>query len=400
MRANAMTKTPFPSRPRSRWARRLAIASGAALALLALALLVIKLFYGGGRPYPGVTGTPMVAAHEVEVAASLQLPLGNVAVSDQGRVFFNIHPFAQAHRFQDAFVFELVDGTPVPFPSAELQPELQFTFGMTTDRQGRLWLTSPATSERAQTRVVAIDLATGHVVVDHLFEPGVARGAQDLRVSADGRTMYMADTGTLRFTEAALLVVDLDSWAVRRVLAGHPSTQPQDWYIQTAHGPNRVAGGLITFAIGVDGIALDPEGKWLYYATMTHDTLYRIPTSVLLDGSLEPEAVASAVQAVGPKPLSDGIATDAAGRVLVTDVEHGALVRMTPAGKLETLMVHPDIVWSDGVSVAPNGDVYVTDSAIPSYLDPWLRPPSRAALDRGAPYGLYRLRANTMSATP
>ena len=91
------------------------------------------------------------------------------------------------------------------------------------------------------------------------------------------------------------------------------------------------------------------------------------------------------------KPLSDGIETDAQGRVVVTDIEHGGLVRISPDGELETLVLRDDVVWADGVSVAPNGDLYFTDSGIPRYLHPLLRPPSRDTLLDGGPYRLYRV---------
>ncbi len=41
---------------------------------------------------------------------------------------------------------------------------------------------------------------------------------------------------------------------------------------------------------------------------------------------------------MGTKPLSDGIEVDAQGRVIVTDIEHGALVRFDADGAMETLL--------------------------------------------------------------
>jgi sugar lactone lactonase YvrE len=367
---------------------------GLALAGLVAALLVfVKLRYGGGRPYPDVSTEPLVPAGQVETLVEHPLPLGNVATSRGGRIFYNTHPFTQSQRFTDAFVFELVGGQPRPYPDLASQGDLAFVFGLTVDALGRLWLVAPATLDRARTRLIAYDLASDRRVFDHEFEPGVARFAQDLRVSPDGRTLYLADTGAFRFTEASILVVDVADRAVRTRLKGHPSTQPQGWVMRTVRGPHRVGFGLLTFSVGVDGVALSPDGAWLYYATMSHDTLYRVRTEYLRDGSLDDDALGAKVERVGPKPLSDGIELGADGSVLITDVENGGVARLDQAGNLRTLVKRPDVVWADGLAVAPDGAVLFTDSAIPGYLDQLLRPPARERLEAGAPYRLLRFRA-------
>jgi len=54
------------------------------------------------------------------------------------------------------------------------------------------------------------------------------------------------------------------------------------------------------------------------------------------------------------------------------------------------------IVWADGVNVMANGDVLLTDSSIPSYIDPLLRPPAKERLDAGRPYRIYRVRSASL----
>lgn len=370
-------------------ARRIRLGVIFVAAVLALALLFVKLRYGGGEPYPDV-GTPPLLA-EADVLVELDLPPGNVASAPDGRVFFNTHPFARSDRFADAFLFELVDGAPRPYPDAAAQPDLRFVFGMTVDAHDRLWLVSPATLDRERTRIQAYDLHSNRRVIDHELSPGVGRFAQDLRVSPDGETLFLADTGAFRFTHAALLAVDVRDWTVRELLAGDPSTQPQDWAMQTRQGPYRLGYGLLTFQVGVDGVALSEDGVWLYYATMSHDTLFRVRTADLL-ADLPPDELSRRVEKVGTKPLSDGIEVAADGSVLVTDVEHGGIARVDPSGRLQTLVRDPRVVWADGVTILANGDVLFTDSSIPSYIDQLLRPPALERLRAAAPYRIYRLR--------
>lgn len=377
---------------KSRWRRWLRRAAAVLAGLLALVLAVVKLRYGLGDPYPDVSTAPVLPGDALSTLVELDLPPGNVTVSPDGRIFFNTHPFTQSHRLADAFLFELVGGQPRPYPDAASQPDLKFVFGMTVDSKGRLWVVSPATLDRERTRLQAFDLASGERVADHELEKGVGRFAQDLRVSPDGETLFLADTGAFRFTSAHILVVSTRDWSARRILEGDPTTQPQDWVIRTHDGPYRIGYGLLTFQVGVDGIALGRDGTWLYFATMSHDTLCRVRVADAMDASLSAAELSKRVEKVARKPLSDGIEVAPDGSVLITDVENGGLARVSPGGELSTLVRDPRIVWADGVTVTPGGEVLFTDSSIPSYIDPLLRPPSVDRLRAGKPYRIYRLR--------
>jgi len=173
-------------------------------------------------------------------------------------------------------------------------------------------------------------------------------------------------------------------------MLAHPSTQPQDLVMRSRSGPYRIGYGLLTFQVGIDGIALSANGEWLYYATMSHGDLFRVRTSYLQDPALSPQELAQHLERVGAKPLSDGIELTAGGSVLITDVENGGIARLDPAGQLVTLVRSPTIVWADGVTVTPGGDVLFTDSSIPGYIDQLLRPPARQRLEGRRPYRIYK----------
>jgi sugar lactone lactonase YvrE len=165
--------------------------------------------------------------------------------------------------------------------------------------------------------------------------------------------------------------------------------------MQTPYGPNRLLGGLLNFAVGIDGIEISNDQKWLYLAPMTNSRLCRIPMAVVLNPSLSPEAFNQGVVDVGPKPMSDGIAIDREGRVIITDVEHGGIMAFNPITKqLSKLGRSKDIAWPDGIVVANDGNVYFTDSSIPSYIDQLVRPPQYAKLQQHRPYFIYRLTKN------
>lgn len=375
-------------------------ASIALAVLLIAALLFTKLRYGGGSAYPDVSMAPLIPADQVETLVSLDFPPGNVSVSGDGRIFFAYHPFAQVQRFGVASVYELLGGVPRPFPSAEFQPRYQGVFGMTVDKQDRLWAIEPAGLDHPRSRLIAFDVKTGAVVFEFWFPAGEARFAQDLRVTADGQTVILADTGLFRFTQPALIVFDVAAQTYRKLLGEDASTQPQDWVIRTRDGAHRLGHGLITFSVGLDGIEISRDGQWLYFGAMSHRQLYKVPISALRDEKLSAQDLSGQVVAVGRKPLSDGITVDSQDNVLITDVENGGIARLNAKGELVTLTKSPQVVWADGVVVAPDGKALFTDSAIPAYIDQLARPPSRRALKAAAPYRIYRFDPASAPASP
>jgi sugar lactone lactonase YvrE len=358
-----------------------------ALILVTGLAVMVRLRYGGGQSYRDVTGAPILSGDELETVLSYPEPIGNVAVSSDGRGFFTVHPES---RPEGAKLLEFRDGAAWPYPSEEFQDEIfQTPLGVVVDRQHRLWIIDHGKHGFGTPRLLAIDLLTDEVVHDHRFDNTAAPGGsflQDLQVSPDGCTVFIADVSFWR-KRPAIVVHDIATSADRRVLEGHPSVAAQDWIITTSSKRMVFFGGLAAMKPGIDGIAVTPDGAWLTYGAMSHDTLYRVPTTALLDTSLGDRSVASRVEALGHKPLSDGLSADLEGGIWITDVEHGGVLRMGPDGKLETWVETPRIRWADALSFGPDGWLYLADSAIPDQV---MR--SKSHIASQAPYYIFRFR--------
>ncbi|WP_428264646.1 SMP-30/gluconolactonase/LRE family protein [Haliangium sp.] len=375
------------SRPRPRRLRAMLLRVAVVVAVLVVVLAVtLRVRYGGGAPYPDLSTAPLLPDSALEVAATVDEPIGNVAVSADGRLFFTIHPES---RPEGAKLLEWVDGQAVPFPSAEAQERFDTVLGLAIDGQGRLWTIDHGNHGLADARLLAIDIATRELVHDHVFSSEIAElGSflQDLQVSPDGQTVYIADVSFWR-KNPGLVVYDVAAGSARRVLDSHPSVSPQDWIIRNPTKDMVFFGGLVALKAGVDGIALSRDQEWLFYCTMNHDTLYRVRTADLRDPALSPDELGERVEAVGKKPLCDGLSSDVEGNVLITDVEHGGVARMAPDGALTTLVASERIRWADALSYGPGGWLYIADSAIP---DQMLQ--SKDHIRARAPYYIYRVR--------
>ena len=362
---------------------RLAIGLSCFVVLVAI---LLNLRYGGGDPYPDLSGTPIFDESALEVVVTSPEPIGNLAVSADGRLFYTIHPES---RPTGAKLLEWVDGAAKPFPSEAAQTLFETPLGIAIDRQNRLWTIDHGNHGTGQPRLLAFDLETGAVVQEHVFDSSVAQlGSflQDLQVDSSGKHVFIADVSFWR-KNPGLIVYDVGAGKARRVLNSDPSVSAQNWLIRNPTKDMKFFGGLVVLKPGVDGIAIDRDDQWVYYGAMAHDTMYRVKVSDLLDESLSDGALGARVQAVGAKPLNDGLSTDNDGNLLLTDVEHGAVIRMTPGGELTTLIQSDRIRWADALSYGPDGWLYVADSAIP---DQMLQ--SKAHIAARAPYHIFRFK--------
>ena len=355
------------------------------LTLLVAAAATAWIRYVGGEPYPDLTGTPILQQEALEEVLSYPLPIGNVAVSAAGRVFFTVHPEA---RPKGNKLLEFREGAAVPFPGTRQQAELFDTvLGVAIDRQGKLWTIDHGNHGTRSPRLLAFDLDSGKVVHDHRLPAEIAPAGsflQDLQVSADGRTVVIADASFWR-KRPAIIVYDVESATARRVLESHPSVSAEKFVI--THGDNAMQflGGLIALRGGIDGIALDPE--WLYYGALSGSSLYRVRLVDLRDAELPPAQLARRVEHYSAKPLSDGLSTDIEGNVYVTDVEHNAVFRVGEDREPVTLLRSPRVRWPDALSFGPDGWLYVADSALQEVV---LQPQEN--IEANSPYRIFRFR--------
>ena len=333
------------------------------LVVLTLVLTsVVWLRHGGGEPYPDLSTTPILPGSALEEVLSYPQPIGNVAVSAGGRVFFTVHPEA---RPQGNKLLEFVDGASVPFPDGAAQASIFDTvLGLAIDRHNRLWTIDHGNHGMRTARLLAFDLESGELIHNQRFTAEIAPAGsflQDLQISADGRTVVIADASFWR-KNPALIIYDVESASARRILESHISVSAENYVIENQGRKMTFGGGVVSLRGGVDGIALGEE--WLYYGALSGSKLYRIKLHDITDPSVPDSQVAARVERFSTKPLSDGLSTDIEGNVYLTDVEHNSIYIVDENREPHTLIRSTKVRWPDALSFGPDGWLYVADSAL------------------------------------
>ena len=347
----------------------------------------------------------------LEVVATFNGPMPTgVSVANNGRIFVNFPRWGDAVEYT---VAEIKDGKTLPFPNAELNTysdagnptdKLVSVQSVVVDPGGnRLWILDTGSIQFGPVRpggpkLVAVDLGMNRVVKKIIFPPSVALPTSyvndvrfELHRGAEGMA-FITDSSSAGAN--GIIVVDLASGESWRRLNDHPSTKPDPAFVPVVEGEilqMRLPGQpSARFAVGSDGIAISPDGKILYYCPLTSCHLFSVSVDALADRNKSDADVAATVRDFGEKGgTSDGLESDARGRVYLSDYEHNAIRRRTLAGEIETLVRDPRALWPDTLSLAADGYLYFTANQVE-------RSPSfHNGQDlRQKPYVLFRLKVD------
>ena len=331
-----------------------------------------------------------------EVAAQTPKQLAGVTISKTDRLFVNIPRWVDT---PDPSVAEIApDGSLVPYPNGEinqwdLQPGdsakdhfvcVQSVFA----EEENLWILDPAAPNfgavvSGGAKLLQVNLATNTVARTYCFDETAApinSYLNDVRI-AHGHA-FMTDSG-----RGAIVVLNLETGKVRRLLEDHPSTKAEPGVEPVIGGkPWKFADGT-TPQVHSDGIAIDPQRQYVYYKALTGRTLYRVPITSLLDESLAAEDLGKQVERVAEPGPTDGLEFDAEGNLYLTALEENAIRVLRKDGQLGLLANAGDFLWPDTITISREGDLLFSATQF------HLMPAFNGNTDmRKAPYNIFRLK--------
>jgi len=323
---------------------------------------------------------------QLEVVATFDgaMPTG-VSVANSGRIFVNFPRWGDKVDFT---VAEVKTGKAVPFPDVEINryndgdnpaEKLVSVQSIVVDPSGeRVWILDTGSIafgpvKPGGAKLLGVDLKTNQIFQKIVFPADVVLTTSyvndvrfDLRRGTKGMA-FITDSSTPG--PNGIIVVDLASGKSWRRLHTHPSTRPDPQFVPVVEGEImqlRLPGQAPQkFAVGSDGIAISPDGKTLYYCPLTSRHFYSGSVDALADQHKSDAEVAATVKDLGEKGgASDGLESDAQGRVYLSDYEHDAVRRWSANGDFETLVHDPRVLWPDTLSLAADGFLYFTVNQI------------------------------------
>ncbi len=308
------------------------------------------------------------------------MPTG-VTVSRQGRIFVNFPKWGDEVEFT---VAEIRKGKAVAYPDEvinrtnpdHLAQTLVSVQSIVVDPADRLWILDTGSplfqpTQYGGPKLVCVDLTSDRVIKTILFPQDVALPTTylndirfDLRRGAEGMAFI---TDSSEQGANGIIVVDLGSGESWRKLHDHPSTkaEPPSSCLPIVEGQplmeRQSDGTTKPVKMGADGIAISADGSRLYYCPLVSRRLYSVAIDALVARSLDAQSVAATVIDEGDKGGgADGLESDAAGYIYATNYEHQAILRRRADGAWETVAHDPRLMWTDTMSIATDGYLYVT----------------------------------------
>ena len=329
--------------------------------------------FGYGEDFPNTVYSRLMPSTSFapETVVELDSPPGNIAVSRNGRIFFNFHP--EYH--PSTKIAELQnDKQWIPYPNVSFQNQVESVLSMRVDSRDRLWLLDYGHHGWSTPKLFAFHLSSDDDDMVYCFPREVAGFGSmlnDFNISPDGEYIYMADTSILG-ASPALIVFDVQRRHAHRLLSAEPALMGRSAFLHVK-GHRIGLFGPLGMRINVDSLALSRDGASLYFSPLTgtdllcmstadiHTALQQHPSSFTLPSSAINSSLVRVV--LQDKPATDGISTDHLGNVWMTALEHSsiALARRdradtSPCAPLKThnVITNTDLLqWPDGFSFGP-----------------------------------------------
>ncbi|MBI2772538.1 MAG: hypothetical protein HYX47_23155 [Burkholderiales bacterium] len=298
------------------------------------------------------------------------------------------------------------DGTFLPAQGGRYDFCLDWVLGFHADANGILWILDGAKStDQAKgatanrpaalhAKYVGWDTKTNKLfkVIDLDAVTIPSSQHNDFAIDTKRNLLILADEAVGDANNAALVVTDIAAGTSRRLLQGDShviaNPDPIRWVAQG--GQPAAAWGL---GVGVDGITLDKNQEWLYFAPLGGYEMYRAKMDDIANAALTNAQLSAKVEFYAKKPYNGGLTIDASNNLYLTEVGATTIGIIRPdTRKYETYVTDPNMVWPDGVSYNSDGYMYsgaaqliqtgtFQDNATP-----------KGTANNKAPYRIYRFR--------
>lgn len=319
--------------------------------------------------------------------------LTGIAIANGSNLFVNYPRWEGPFRYS---VIEALKDTVKPFPDLNMNSWKTGETGQNKwvcvqsvyfDKNNNLWVLDPAAPQIKKiqgggAKLEKYDIKNGKLLKSYFFNRIISDTSyvNDVRIDESRQFAYLTDSKT-----GGIVVVDLSSGNMKEVLKGHSSTVSDPSFTFIIDGHELMKNGKPA-KFNSDGIALTPDGEWLYYKPLSDDKLYRIKTEYLRNQGLKDTALQNKVEDLGHFTTTDGMIFDETGNLYLGDLQHNSIIRIDKNLKMTTLVQDERLIWPDSYAIA-NGYLYISCSQIQKQPDY-----NNGVNKRTTPYAVYKLK--------
>jgi sugar lactone lactonase YvrE len=321
--------------------------------------------------------------------------LTGIAVSREGRLFTNYPLWSGTYKY--ALVEIHPDGHITPYPDSLMNSWKPGENGVNKwvciqsvhiDDANNMWVVDPASPMLAGVyqnshKLARINLTTNKTETIYRFSETAGENSylNDVRVDTARQYAYLTNS-----SEGGIVVLNLATGISRQVLQGDSSVK-SDMHYSFKIDSKIVERSGTPVKIHSDGLALTPDGMYLYYKPLSDNKLYRIKTEFLRNDSIISQQMSSHVEYLGEFTTTDGMVFDKKGNLYLGDLENYRIIQIAPNLKMRVLIEDERLSWPDSYQVSDDGYLYISCSQI--HKQPEF---NKGENKRTSPFALYRVK--------
>lgn len=364
-----------------------------------MAFVLFFIIIGCRRDNSVKSSPPEILQAKPEIYAQVPYAVGNIAYNYKRELVYSNHPFFDPEI--RVMHYNPVTKKSTPFPNLEWNTPnttnenyLDSVLGIRNDSKGVVWMLDIGSRTKITPKLVGWNTQTNQL--EKIYKiPAPASiptsQLQDFVIDEKRQIIVMADEDIAfggNGSKAALVILDMNDGSSKRVLDGHYSTVPENIPIADENGGTlKIPNTDKPILVGADGITLDKDNHWLYYAPLNGTSVYRITMNDLLN--TPQDQLGSKVERYSDKRNNGGLSIDIENNIYLSYLSDEAIGIIPAKGerKSQIYASDPKMIWPDGISYNDDGYLYTGAAQL-----------SLAAIFNGnvdktqSPYYIYRIK--------
>ncbi|MCH4895943.1 hypothetical protein E0494_04435 [Marinilabiliaceae bacterium JC040] len=317
----------------------------------------------------------LLAQVKIEKYLKVPFPVGNISFKANNDLVFSNHPF-----FSPKIRVMTYDSSKKlfkAFPNMKWNTRnqkddmyLDDVLGIRNDSNGVVWMLDMGLKSNITPKLVAWDSKNNKLKrIYYIPKPASIKTSQlnDFVIDESRNIIIIADEDIGNGgdgSKGALVILDMNTGICKRVLEGHYSTRAEKNSIVVNNKILNVPGTNKPIRVGADGITLDKDNIWLYYAPLNGSKVYRIKMNDLL--RRESSEIGKYVQKYSNKNNNGGLSIDMNNNLYLTYIETNSIGIIDSKTKTSSIYTYDiDLSWPDGVSYSEDGYMYVSAAQLP-----------------------------------